>query len=184
MRAQFRLTNDQSYYGLDIDAERQAKIEAILVDDAKLKRHPDDHYTEQARGKVDAGEIYEGDVEQVMALLAGTNVRVELVGVGSPRPLVDLYDEVRRMRERLDVLSGAPDTYINNKLDVHVPGNALLTIDEVQVFNDLCTEELQGLLEDDDGGRARSPWRILAICPQPDQRRPDYVLGRRRGEAS
>lgn len=182
MRARFRLTNDRAFYGFDIDLERQAKIEAALVDEVKLRRIPDDYHLEESRGRVEAHAEYEGDVEAVMAALAGTDVHVELVGAASARPIVDLFDEVRRMRERLDSLTGTPDTYINNKVDVHVPGNALLTIDEVQVFNDLCTEELQGLLEDDDGGRARSPWRILAICPQPDQRRPDYVLGRRRGE--
>jgi hypothetical protein len=38
------------------------------------------------------------------------------------------------------------------------------------VQTDLCTDSLRGYLEDG--------WHILAICPQPKQRRPDYVLGK------
>ena len=49
-----------------------------------------------------------------------------------------------------------------------------MKIDEVQVLTDCCTEALQGEL--DDG------WRILAVCPPNAQRRPDYVLGKRRGQ--
>jgi len=61
-------------------------------------------------------------------------------------------------------------TVVNEKCNVAVPGLGMLTIDTVHVETDLCTETLQGLL--DDG------WRIVAVCVQPDQRRPDYVLGR------
>ena len=38
------------------------------------------------------------------------------------------------------------------------------------LLSDACTDELQGALRDG--------WRIIAVCPQPSQRRPDYVLGR------
>lgn len=55
-------------------------------------------------------------------------------------------------------------------IHVHVPNIGLLSIDEVQVLEDACTNVLQGEL--DDG------WRILAVCPPNCQRRPDYVLGR------
>lgn len=56
------------------------------------------------------------------------------------------------------------------KSQVHLPGNELLYINEVVVHSDACTESLQKEL--DDG------WRIVAVCPQASQRRPDYVLGR------
>lgn len=63
-----------------------------------------------------------------------------------------------------------PHPPVNEKCHVAVPGLGLLLIDEAKVWQNLCTDELQRQL--DEG------WRILAICPQPDQRRPDYVLGR------
>lgn len=52
---------------------------------------------------------------------------------------------------------------------VHLPGNELLRIHEVQVQEDCCTDHLQDQL--------KQGWRIIAVCPQPS-RRPDYILGR------
>lgn len=62
------------------------------------------------------------------------------------------------------------NTVINQKTHVSVPGFGLMAIREVEVRTDMCTEELQRELD--------RGWQILAICVQPDQRRPDYVLGR------
>ena len=61
-------------------------------------------------------------------------------------------------------------TVVNQRVNVAVPGIGLLQIKRVEVRTDLCTEELQRELD--------RGWQILAICPQPDQRRPDYVLGK------
>lgn len=58
----------------------------------------------------------------------------------------------------------------NDKCDVHIGGGLLMRVREVKVCEDYCTEALQGEL--DDG------WMILAVCIQPDGRRPDYVLGK------
>lgn len=58
----------------------------------------------------------------------------------------------------------------NGKVQVAVGGNALMQVDEVQLEQDCCTDTLNNMLADG--------WRILAVCVQPDQRRPDYVLGR------
>lgn len=55
-------------------------------------------------------------------------------------------------------------------VQIHVPDFTLMTITEVEVLDDCCTDMLQRHL--DDG------WRILAVCPPNAQRRPDYVLGR------
>jgi hypothetical protein len=49
-------------------------------------------------------------------------------------------------------------------------GGSTIHITNVKVFTDLCTEELQTKL--DEG------WRIVAVCVQPNQRRPDYILGK------
>lgn len=65
---------------------------------------------------------------------------------------------------------------LNQKVFVEVPNLGLMYINEVEVRTDLCTDELQRALN--------SGWRILAICPQPDQRRPDYILGRYDADAA
>lgn len=59
---------------------------------------------------------------------------------------------------------------VNNTYQVHLPGSDLMTIQEVEWMENACTEELQSMLN--------SGWRILAVCPQPGSRRPDYVLGK------
>lgn len=58
---------------------------------------------------------------------------------------------------------------VNIPCNVSIAGVSMLHIIKVQVFVDCCTDKLQDLLT--------AGWRILAICVQPDQRRPDYVLG-------
>lgn len=58
----------------------------------------------------------------------------------------------------------------NQRIEVHTPGNAMLAFNELRLAEDMCTDALQNIL--DEG------WRVMAVCPQPDQRRPDYVLGR------
>ncbi len=59
---------------------------------------------------------------------------------------------------------------VNDKCHVIVAGTSVMEIKHVKVERDYCTDALQGDLN--------KGWRILAICVQPDQRRPDYVLGR------
>jgi hypothetical protein len=70
----------------------------------------------------------------------------------------------------LDTDTAARVPAINQKVNVTVPGLGLLLLDEVQAATDICTDALNDMLKDG--------WRIVAVCPQPDQRRPDYVLGR------
>ena len=55
-------------------------------------------------------------------------------------------------------------------IQVAISNIGLLAVDEVRVDEDCCTDMLGSLLRDG--------WRILAVCPQPDRRRPDYILGR------
>lgn len=53
---------------------------------------------------------------------------------------------------------------------VHLPGNELMQIAEAFVMTNPCTEELNEQLQ--------QGFRIIAVCPQIGQRRPDYVMGR------
>lgn len=55
-------------------------------------------------------------------------------------------------------------------IQISIPDLALLSINEVQVLEDACTEELQVMLD--------KGFRIIAVCPPNSQRRPDYILGR------
>lgn len=58
-------------------------------------------------------------------------------------------------------------------IHVQIPHVGLLAVDEVQVIEDACTDNLQRELD--------RGWRILCVCPPNAARRPDYVMGRTRG---
>lgn len=78
------------------------------------------------------------------------------------------FEEVTRKHD-----SGNPQgeqSGYNERVHVHMPGQALSMYNRVMLLEDTCSDYLQTTL--DEG------WRIIAACPQPDQRRPDYILGR------
>jgi hypothetical protein len=106
--------------------------------------------------------------------------------VGDPKIALDLFKQVHLKRviteeytdkiqdvlarlERLSMTIKNEQTF-NDRCDVHVGGYALMQVNEVHLFADVCTD---GLQEELDKG-----WRIIAACVQPDGRRPDYILGR------
>lgn len=66
------------------------------------------------------------------------------------------------------------DLKTGTAVNITVADNHLVRVDEVTWVDDACTQEIQGLL--DEG------WRILAVCPPNAQRRPDYILGRRKAD--
>lgn len=69
-----------------------------------------------------------------------------------------------------DKIAAMPQASMNDRCGQQQPGNALLAIAETKLLENSCTDALQEELA--------AGWRIIAVQPQPDQRRPDYVLGR------
>lgn len=184
-----------SGYEVKIPHSAKAALEEELGvelqrDDNKYRRHfnaaaegePANYQTEE-RMPDDAAEYfyaathteYEADLVKVRAIVP-PSVGIEVKGIGNPKPLIDLVESIQRIESRL---AHAPppgtnsDRYVNTKVDVHIPGNALLMIDEVMLLEDSCTDDLNN-------NYLERGWRIVAVCPQPDQRRPDYILGRRK----
>ena len=49
-------------------------------------------------------------------------------------------------------------------------GGLIATFNEIGLRENACSDVLSIALNDG--------WRIIAVCVQPDQRRPDYILGR------
>jgi len=62
------------------------------------------------------------------------------------------------------------DNTFNSRTNVHVGGGLITTYNDLMLKENTCTDEIQ--IELNNG------WRIIAVCNQPDQRRPDYILGR------
>lgn len=77
----------------------------------------------------------------------------------------------RGVEKRLERLESDFDLLKSGSIiQMHVPNFALLTFNQVEVEEDCCTDQLQS--------RLNEGWRILAVCPPLDQRRPAYILGR------
>jgi len=79
--------------------------------------------------------------------------------------LDDLADKVMNK-----VIKNAKHLF-NSKLEVHQPNMPLFQYNKYQVLVDCCTEDLQNKYID-------NGWRVVCVCPQPDQRRPDYIIGK------
>lgn len=100
---------------------------------------------------------------------AGIDISLEAIDGTMLQPQKDNGERLDRYGDvhSLDLHSGAV-------VQIVVPDVGVLQINEVDYIEDACTDALQGKL--DDG------WRILAVCPPNAQRRPDYILGRRRAQ--
>lgn len=54
-------------------------------------------------------------------------------------------------------------------VNITIPNAGLFSVRTVRVVDDSCTDLLQRWLDDD--------WRIVAVCPPNDTRRPTYIVG-------
>jgi hypothetical protein len=67
------------------------------------------------------------------------------------------------------LISKTGSNLFNNRLEIHQPNTPLFTYNNFIHLDDCCTDILQEHIN--------RGYRVVAICPQPDQRRPDYILG-------
>lgn len=95
-----------------------------------------------------------------------SNVRMQelTVPATATQNFTALEDKITELLSRTDSFN------FNDKCEVHMPGQALSLYNETVLMENACTDALQANLNDG--------WRIICACPQPDQRRPDYILGR------
>jgi hypothetical protein len=79
--------------------------------------------------------------------------------------IIDVQEKLESALQKFD-----KQIQFNEKVNVHVGGFALMSINQMGFGEDMCTEEVQGILN--------KGWRILAINVQADQRRSDFIFGR------
>ncbi len=78
-----------------------------------------------------------------------------------------IEEKIQKIDKTIDIMT---QQTFNQKVNVHVGGGLIVTYNDLCLKEDCCTDALQAELN--------NGWRIIAVCVQPDQRRPDYVLGR------
>lgn len=81
--------------------------------------------------------------------------------------LSEIENKTAKIEKIVDLLQSST---FNQKVNVHVGGGLITTYNELSLKEDICTDILQTELN--------NGWRIIAVCVQPNQRRPDYILGR------
>lgn len=84
--------------------------------------------------------------------------------------IIERMDYIVKKLEAVPITGGDVEHIYNEKCEVHMPGQALATYNDTLLLEDSCTDKLQEALN--------NGWRLIAACPQPDARRPDYILGR------
>lgn len=99
---------------------------------------------------------------------------IERTVLEGPASLVGLENILSRLEEKTYGLRTAIDSMaqhtFNQKVNVHVGGGLIVTYNDLKLLENACTDAVQTALN--------NGWRIIAVCVQPDSRRPDYVLGR------
>ncbi len=78
-----------------------------------------------------------------------------------------IEEKTKQIDKTIDIMKSQT---FNQKVSVHVGGGLIVTYNDLCLKEDCCTDALQAELN--------NGWRIIAVCVQPDQRRPDYILGR------
>lgn len=167
-------------YGTKFTPEEVQALQLIipnLTTKPEQRRIPDtDPAQYEPTGMLEASDswtTYTADITHVYAAAPKVQLKIVQPFVEEDKEL-EFTKAIKRLEEisqkLLDAQFGNKDQTFNQRVEVHVPGLGLLAIDEVYVETDYCTESLQDRLEEG--------WRIIAVCPQPDQRRPDYILGR------
>lgn len=94
----------------------------------------------------------------------------EALSIGHDFEVTGYIGEFVERHEIEDLTVRATGTPVNKKTNVILPSNELLNITDIFVEVNACTERIKIHLD--------SGYKILAICLQPDQRRPDYILGK------
>jgi hypothetical protein len=149
------LVAPESLWGDDRETKRAAQLEALEA--LGLKESTSGHVVctaDQVVSLIKAG--YCGLYRQ------GDNV--EEAGEFDAGP------EVAELFEIVAEKAAAAQGRFNEVCRQTQPGLQLTAVAETTLLEDACTDALQEKLA--------SGWRILAVQPQPDQRRPDYILGR------
>ena len=89
-------------------------------------------------------------------------------------PQADIFGMIEAhtalLNKQFEQLAKFSSQQFNEKCNVPNYDTSMQLINQILLLEDCCSDYLQLALSDG--------WRIIAISPQPDQRRPDYILGR------
>lgn len=94
----------------------------------------------------------------------------------------DLQNKIQSCEKSIDALmsqlagklncdsDALKNNYYNNRCECHISNVGLHMMNRTMLLENSCTDDLTQALA--------NGWRIISALPQPDQRRPDYILGK------
>lgn len=117
---------------------------------------------------------YEDFIEVKFAMSDESRLRSDYVfKVKVNPPQADIFNMIEThtalMSKQFEQLSKFSTQKFNELCNVPNYDTSMQLINQVMLLENCCTDQLQKALSDG--------WRIIAVSPQPNQRRPDYVLG-------
>lgn len=125
----------------------------------------------------DSDNSYQSMIDEVMPYVCDSDRVMELMLLGIKVKMesdlivpVNIGEDLKQWSNKVEHIMTQPGNEYNTKCEVHMPGQALSMYNDVLLQEDCCTDQLKAILA--------QGFRIIAACPQPDQRRPDYILGR------
>lgn len=157
------------YYEVGLDHEQMKDLVENKTDEEifKLLNNIKWHSLELTVQDAELLELVVGGVKHKVEDTTTITVSVDTGADKSEMFFQKTMDIMERYQKQLERLS---ENTFNEKVKVHTGGLALAEYNQTMVKYDCCTDELQSTLAEG--------WRIMAVCVQPDQRRPDYVLGK------
>lgn len=156
-------------YGTKVTPEEAAVLKPLLRGNPDIPMPKEDDKS----GYVWYGD-YAGDLREISLACPRVVPHIKLKNAELDATAFEhIMGTLAKLAEKVHNIPALPnERAYNEKVNVHVPGLGLLLLDEVEVLYDCCTTKLQDNLD--------AGWRILAACPQPDQRRPDYIMARQK----
>lgn len=121
--------------------------------------------------EINSNENFIVDLERFTSTFPNLEITIKGVPKSVGLDNTNLISHMNKIAEKIEDAKNRFDKVVefNQRCDVHVSNLGLMSINKLAFATDYCTEELQRLLH--------QGWRLIAVCPQPDQRRPDYILG-------
>jgi hypothetical protein len=179
----------EDFLGDEIPVTKQVKTSDGEVADFWSYRHTYDPNDEELKKedsnkqlvfdtnvvKLNNSKEYLAEVEAFIQKYPSIKIKIRGMVQLSSQTYVNMINQMQDIQDKFNrAISGFNEKVeFNQKCNVHIGNLGLLNINQLGYAVDKCTEELQEIIN--------KGWRILAVCPQPDQRRPDYVLGRFNG---
>lgn len=130
---------------------------------------PDEGYCHRIYFDGDVSDKFIVTPEEMLKIVE-SNIKFKMKGIINKEVnLAKTFEQIGTKFDEQIEANVTQNTY-NNKCEVHMPGNMLASYNELMLVEDACTDVIQSHIS--------SGFRIVTVCPQPDQRRPDYILGR------